>query len=259
MQETRPLFDRVLLANDDGFDAPGLEVLEQVATKLAREVWIVAPAEDQSGTSHSLSLHEPLRVHRKGERRYAVRGTPGDCVAIAVSHLMKGARPDIVLSGVNRGANLGTETVFSGTVGAAMTSMLVGVPAIALSQAFSDRNAVPWNTALTHAPDVIRRLTEAGWDGDACLNVNFPARPADDVRGLKVTNQGAGTLQGVDIVSGRDPRDIEYHWLKLARAPRDDDADSETMALGEGHIAVTPLKFERTHDHALARLRARLG
>jgi len=259
MRETRPLFDRVLLTNDDGFDAPGLEVLEQVATQLAREVWIVAPAEDQSGTSHSLSLHEPLRVHRKGERRFAVRGTPGDCVAIAVSHLMKDARPDFVLSGVNRGANLGTETVFSGTVGAAMTSMLVGVPAIALSQAFSDRNAVPWDTARTHAPDVIRRLVAAGWDRDACLNVNFPPRPADDVRGLKVTNQGAGTLQGVDIESGRDPRDIEYHWLKLTRAPRDDDADSETVALGEGYIAVTPLKFERTHDHALARLRANLG
>jgi 5'-nucleotidase len=106
---------------------------------------------------------------------------------------------------------------------------------------------------------VIRRLVAAGWDRDACLNVNFPPRPADDVRGLKVTNQGAGTLQGVDIESGRDPRDIEYHWLKLTRAPRDDDADSETVALGEGYIAVTPLKFERTHDHALARLRANLG
>ncbi|HEF5874892.1 TPA: 5'/3'-nucleotidase SurE [Burkholderia cenocepacia] len=259
MQATTPLFDRVLLTNDDGFDAPGLDILEQVATQLAREVWIVAPAEDQSGTSHSLSLHEPLRVHRKGERRFAVRGTPGDCVAIAVSHLMTGARPDVVLSGVNRGANLGTETVFSGTVGAAMTSLLVGVPAIALSQAFTDRNAVPWGTALAHAPDVIRRLVAAGWDSDACLNVNFPPRPADDVRGLKVTNQGAGTLQGVEIVSGRDPREIDYHWLKLARAPRDDDADSETVALGEGYISVTPLKFERTHDQALARLRSNLG
>lgn len=259
MQETRPLFDRVLLTNDDGFDAPGLAVLERVAAQLAREVWIVAPAEDQSGTSHSLSLHEPLRVHRKDDRRFAVRGTPGDCVAIAVSHLMKDARPDAVLSGVNRGANLGTETVFSGTVGAAMTSMLLGVPAIALSQAFTDRHAVPWDTALAHAPDVVRRLVAAGWDSDVCLNVNFPARPAQDVRGLKATNQGAGTLQGVEIVSGRDPRDIEYHWLKLARAPRDDAADSETVALGEGFISVTPLKFERTHDRALARLRSSIG
>ncbi|KVC26984.1 5'/3'-nucleotidase SurE [Burkholderia pseudomultivorans] len=259
MQETRPLFDRVLLTNDDGFDAPGLRILEQVAAQLAREVWIVAPAEDQSGTSHSLSLHEPLRVHHKGERRFAVRGTPGDCVAIAVSHLMKDARPDVVLSGVNRGANLGTETVFSGTVGAAMTSMLVGVPAIALSQAFTDRHAVPWNTALTHAPDVIRRLVAAGWDRDACLNVNFPACAAQDVRGLKPTNQGAGTLQGVEIVSGRDPREIDYYWLKLARAPHDDAPETETVALGEGYVAVTPLKFERTHDHALAQLRSKLA
>jgi 5'-nucleotidase len=259
MQQTRPIFNRILLTNDDGYDAPGLKVLEQVATTLAREIWIVAPAEDQSGTSHSLSLHEPLRVHRKGERSFAVRGTPGDCVAIAISHLMAGAPPDVVLSGVNRGANLGTETVFSGTVGAAMTSMLLGIPAIALSQAFTDRDAVPWNTALEHAPDVIRRLAALGWDSDACLNVNFPARPAKDVGPLKVTSQGAGVLQGIDVVSRRDPRDIDYHWLKLSRAPREDAAESETVALGAGHVTVTPLKFERTHDDALARLRATLG
>lgn len=259
MPETRPIFDRILLTNDDGYDAPGLTILEQVATTLAREIWIVAPAEDQSGTSHSLSLHAPLRVHRKGERRFAVRGTPGDCVAIAIGHLMADAPPDVVLSGVNRGANLGTETVFSGTVGAAMTSMLLGVPAIALSQAFTDRDAVPWNTALEHAPDVIRRLAALGWDSDACINVNFPARPANEVGPPKVTTQGAGVLQGVEVVSRRDPREIDYHWLKLSRAPREDAADSETTALAAGHVTITPLKFERTHEAALARLRGRLG
>ncbi|MGU7770760.1 5'/3'-nucleotidase SurE [Burkholderia sp. MR1-5-21] len=259
MQGTSPIFDRILLTNDDGFDAPGLQVLEQVAITLAREVWIVAPMEDQSGTSHSISLHEPLRIHRKGERRFAVRGTPGDCVAVAIGRLMADHPPELVLSGVNRGANLGTETVFSGTVGAAMTSMLIGVPAIALSQAFTDRNAVPWNTALEHAPAVIRRLVAQGWDSDACLNVNFPPIPAKDVGPLKVTSQGAGLLRGVEVVSLSDPRNIDYHWLKLSRGPTDDAPDSETVALGSGHITVTPLKFERTHEAALARLRADLG
>ncbi len=125
--------DRILLTNDDGIDAPGLAVLEQVAAELAREVWIVAPAHDQSGTSHSISLHSPLRVARLGDRRFGVVGTPGDCAVLAARRLMRGSPPDLVLSGVSRGANLGVETVFSGTVGAAMTAMLLGLPAIAPS------------------------------------------------------------------------------------------------------------------------------
>src|SRR5918998_2712523 len=153
--------DRVLLTNDDGIDAPGLAVLEQVAAELAREVWIVAPVHDQSGTSHSISLHSPLRVARLDERRFSVVGTPGDCTVMAVRHLMREDPPTLVLSGVNRGANLGVETVFSGTVGAAMTGMLLGIPSIALSQAFSDRDAVRWETARALAPDVIRRLLQA--------------------------------------------------------------------------------------------------
>ncbi|MBN3727926.1 5'/3'-nucleotidase SurE [Burkholderia sp. Ac-20379] len=259
MSSAPPLFHRLLLTNDDGIDAPGLAVLERVARTLAREVWTVAPASDQSGTSHSLSLHEPLRVVPAGERRFAVRGTPGDCVAVALGSLMQDARPELVLSGVNRGANLGTETVFSGTVGAAMTSMLIGVPAIALSQAFSDRNAVPWDTAGEHAAGVIRQLVAAGWEADACLNVNFPPVAASEVGALKVTTQGRGLLGGVEIVSRTDPREHGYHWLKLARGPRDDAPDSETLSLRAGHITVTPLKFERTHDAARERLAAKLA
>ncbi|CAP55927.1 5'/3'-nucleotidase SurE [Gluconacetobacter diazotrophicus] len=124
---------RILLTNDDGIDVPGLQVLEQVAAMLSPEVWVVAPEHDQSGTSHALSLHDPLRISEKGVRRYAVLGTPGDCVVMGVWHLMAGQGPDLILSGVNRGANLGIETVFSGTVGAAMTGMLLGIPSIALS------------------------------------------------------------------------------------------------------------------------------
>ncbi len=259
MSPAQPLFNRILLTNDDGFDAPGLKVLERVALTLAREVWIVAPATDQSGTSHSISLHDPLRVDTRGEHRYAVHGTPGDCVAMALGGLMKDARPELVLSGVNRGANLGTETVFSGTVGAAMTSMLFGVPAIALSQAFADRNAVPWETAAEHAPATLHRLVELGWDADSCLNVNFPPIAASEVGALKVTMQGVGLLGGVDVVTRTDPRELAYHWLKLARGPRDDHPDSETLSLRAGHITVTPLKFERTHDAARERLAAKLA
>ncbi|WP_428376512.1 5'/3'-nucleotidase SurE [Lichenicoccus sp.] len=255
-----PIFDRVLLTNDDGIAAPGLAVLEQVAVSLAREVWVVAPAHDQSGTSHSLSLHAPLRIETLGERRFSVQGTPADCVVLGVRHLMRDASPDMILSGVNRGANLGVETVFSGTVGAAMTGLLLGVPSIALSQAFEDRDAVPWPTASALAGPVIRRLacpgrTRSGWSGSACLNVNFPACAPDAAGPLTVTRQGEGLLDGIEILSRADPRTLDYHWLQISRRLRRDAADSEAAALDNRAIAVTPLRFERTDDAVLELLR----
>lgn len=157
-----PAVSRVLITNDDGIDAPGLAVLEAVAETLAREVWVVAPEHDQSGVSHSISLHAPLRVRRRGDRRFSVTGTPADCVIVGSRHVLP-APPDLVLSGINRGANLGVETVFSGTVGGAMAGLLLGLPSIALSQAFSDRDAVRWETARQLAPGVLRRLLKADW------------------------------------------------------------------------------------------------
>lgn len=241
-------FSRILLTNDDGIDAPGMVALEKVARQLAEDIWIVAPTHDQSGTSHSISLHDPLRVTRLDERRFAVSGTPGDCVAIGVQYLMIGTPPDLILSGINRGANLGTETVFSGTVGAAMTGMLLRIPSIALSQAFTDRTAVKWETSCALAPDVIRCFADLNWSTEACLNVNFPDCTSDQAGPLILTRQGRGLLEGIDVISHDDPRDLDYHWLKLLRTTRSDLVETETSALAAGHISVTPLCFERTHD-----------
>lgn len=253
MPDGHERFERILLTNDDGIDAPGLKVLEQVACQLAREVWVVAPLLDQSGTSHSLSLHAPLRVSSHGHRRFAVAGTPGDCVAMALGHLLN-YKPDLILSGVNRGANLGVETVFSGTVGAAMTGLLFGVPSIALSQAYIDRSAVPWENSLSHAPQVIRELVDMGWPEDVCLNINFPSCALGDVLPVKTTRQGSGRLSGVSVRSETDPRGLQYHWLSLDRHARADVPCSETAELQAGHITVTPLQFERTHDKAYVSL-----
>ncbi|MBB2201640.1 5'/3'-nucleotidase SurE [Gluconacetobacter tumulisoli] len=258
MTGTEFIAGRILLTNDDGIDAPGLQILEQVAMSLAREIWVVAPEHDQSGTSHSISLHDPLRVSRKGERRFAVLGTPGDCVVMGVRHLMAGQPPDLILSGVNRGANLGVETVFSGTVGAAMTGMLLGLPSIALSQAFTGGQAVQWDTARRLAPDVMRALRCLDWAG-ACLNINFPDCPAERAGPMILTEQGAGLLDGIDVATGSDPRGLAYHWLKLSRSAKDDAAGTETAAIAAGHVAVTPLRFERTDDAVLARMRATLA
>jgi 5'-nucleotidase len=246
--------ERVLLTNDDGIDAPGLAVLEAVAATLAREVWVVAPEHDQSGTSHSISLHAPLRYSRQGERRFGVAGTPGDCVVMAVRHLMLDAPPTLVLAGVNRGANLGVETVFSGTVGAAMAGVLLGLPSIALSQAFTDRSVVRWETARTRAPEVIRRLLAVGWSDQACLNVNFPDVAPESAGPLTLTRQGVGLVRRIDVVARTDPRGLDYHWLKFHRAPREEAADTEAAVIAAGGISVTPLQFERTAEGALTGL-----
>lgn len=254
MSEPQPIIDRVLLTNDDGIDAPGLAVLEEVAAMLAREVWVVAPEHDQSGTSHSISLHAPLRFSQRGRQRFAVSGTPGDCVVMAVGHIMAGGPPTLVLSGINRGANLGVETVFSGTVGAAMTALLLGIPSIALSQAFSDREAVRWDTARALAPDVIRRLVLTGWSAQACLNVNFPDVAPEQAGPLTRTRQGAGLVKNINVVPRVDPRGLTYHWLQFHREPFQDAPDSETAVVASGRTAVTPLQFERTNEAAFANL-----
>ena len=242
-----------MITNDDGINAPGLAVLEAVADTLAGEVWVVAPEHDQSGVSHSISLHTPLRIRRLGDRRFGVTGTPADCIIVGSRQIMPVA-PDLVLSGINCGANLGVETVFSGTVGAAMTGLLLGLPSIALSQAFSDRDAVRWDTARQLAPGVLRKLLQPTWADGACLNVNFPDVPAEHAGPLTVTRQGRGLMKTVDVTTRIDPRGFNYSWLYIARGQRVDAINSETEVIAAGGITVTPLQFERTAEQVWLRL-----
>jgi 5'/3'-nucleotidase len=253
------LIDRILLTNDDGLSAPGLATLEQVARQLAHEVWVIAPEHDQSGVSHSISLHNPLRVLRKDERRFGVVGTPGDCVVIAVGELMKSKRPDVILSGINRGSNIGVETIFSGTVGAAMAGLLLGVPSIAISQTFGSSGVVRWETAAALAPNVLRKLIGLKWNGSYCLNVNFPDVPPEEVGPMTITRQGAGLMEGIDVSLRSDPRGLDYYWLNIRRGTRRDRPDSETAIIQSGGISVTPLHFERTDEGAFLALQEQLS
>lgn len=252
---TAKRFGTILITNDDGIDAPGLAVLRTVAETIADTVWTVAPDRDQSGVSHAITLHSALRAHRRDERVFAVSGTPGDCVVMGMRHIMDGVRPDLILSGVNSGANLGRETVFSGTVGAAMTGMLLGVPSMALSQAFHDRAAVRWEVAARHAPAVITQFAEQSWSASSCLNINFPDADPATVGPVQLTHQGLGSLNDIAVSTMADPRTIDAHWLQLCRTPADVAEGSETSALRGGRISVTPLQFERTNSDVLAELR----
>lgn len=252
------MLDRILLTNDDGIDAPGLEVLEAIAAELAREVWVVAPEHDQSGVSHAISLHHALRVSQHGERRFGISGTPGDCAVMGICHLMKDTPPQLLLSGVNRGLNLGMETVFSGTVGGAMTGMMLGVPSMGISQAYRDRANPDWSASRTLGAQVVRRLLDMGWGKDACLNVNFPALPAAECGEMTLARQGVGMIAGMIVDTRVDPRGMTYHWLNFRRGDRQQGPESDYDAIRAGRIVVTPLRYDRTDEDAYRALAEKL-
>jgi 5'-nucleotidase len=252
------VFDRILITNDDGIDAPGLRVLEGIAAEFGREIWIVAPEHDQSGVSHAISLHHPLRMTERGPRRYAVAGTPGDCAVLAACRLMADALPQLLLCGVNRGANLGVETVFSGTVGGAMTGVMLGIPSIALSQAWTDRDAVRWDTAAALGPGVVRRLLTAGWSAGVCLSVNFPDLPPGEAGPLTSARQSFGLID-VETLPRTDPRGLTYYWVKFRRGRPEPAPESDIEALAAGKVVVTPLRCDRTDDEAFDLLRSALA
>ncbi|QCR38119.1 5'/3'-nucleotidase SurE [Nissabacter sp. SGAir0207] len=250
---------RVLLSNDDGIDAPGMALLADIAALLADEVWIVAPATDKSGVSNSVSLREPVRVEPRGPRRYAVHGTPADCVTLAVRHLMKDAPPDVLLSGINSGSNIGFETVLSGTVGAAITGVLLGIPSVALSQDKPQDAAPEWQVAEQFCLPVLARLLEDGLPEGCCLNVNFPHLPVEAIKGVKVSRQGIGKVKGLFVTPTTDPHGEEYFWIRVEHGVTALPAHSEVAAVADGYISVTPLTFERTDRDAWDKLASRFN
>jgi len=247
---------RILITNDDGIHSPGLAACLEIARTLSEEVWIVAPEIDQSGVSHSLSLNDPLRMREVGERHFAVKGTPTDCVIMGVRHLMK-ERPDLVLSGVNRGRNCAEDVTYSGTVAGAMEGTVLGIPSFALSQAyaFTTKHHPYWDTAIKHAPDLIRRVLKAGMPRDVLLNVNFPDCQPDQVTGIAVTVQGKRDQELLRIDARHDGRGNHYYWIAVARGGVPGAAPgSDLAALTENRIALTPLRLDLTDEPFMTKL-----
>ncbi|MAP17556.1 MAG: 5'/3'-nucleotidase SurE [Aurantimonas sp.] len=250
---------RLLLTNDDGIHAEGLAVLERIARELTDDVWVVAPETDQSGLSHSLTLSSPLRLRKIDERRFALSGTPTDCVIMAVKQLMD-SPPDLVLSGVNAGQNICDDVSYSGTVAGAMEGTMLGLRSIALSQAFkpgSHREAL-WKTAETHAPALIERLMAFDTPPGHLINVNFPAVEADAVEGIEVTRQGKLDYS-LGMEERRDGRGFPYFWLKFGRQAGAEVEQSDVAALTAGRISVTPLHLDLTAHALRDELRTLLG
>lgn len=244
---------RILLTNDDGIHAPGLEALERVARTLSDDVWVVAPETEQSATSHSLTLRRPLRIRHLGPERYTIDGTPTDCVLIAVKKVMADRPPDLVLSGINQGANIGEDVTYSGTVAAAMEAALLGYPAIALSLLRRGDHEYRWPTAEQHAGGVIRRLTSATWPRDVLMNVNFPDVPPNQVTGVQVCRQGRRDV-ATEVVDGTDPSGRPYVWVGNYMSDETSQQGSDLAAMAEDAISVTPLHLDLTHGATLKRL-----
>jgi 5'-nucleotidase len=252
---------RVLVTNDDGIHAHGLKVCEEIARQLSDDVWVVAPEHDQSGVSHSLSLNDPLRLRTIGERHFAVKGTPTDCVIMAARNVMP-QPPDLVLSGVNRGRNAAEDVLYSGTVAAAKEAAVLGIPAFALSQGYTSANKQQpyWQTATEHAPDIIRRVLKAGIPRDVLVNVNFPDCAPGAVKGISASNQGKRDAQLLHIDARHDGRGNPYYWIAYARGVKPAGKDgSDLYALADNRIAVTPLRLDMTDEPFMTKLAEVLG
>jgi len=248
---------RILVTNDDGINAPGLKILEKIARGLSRDVWVVAPEVEQSGAGHALTIRRPLQVRAVSKRRFAVEGTPTDCVLLALNALVDDRRPDLVLSGINRGANLGEDVHYSGTVAAAMEATLLGIPAIAMSQ-LRNGTQVHWGTCEAHAATVIRKLASVAWPKGVLVNVNFPNVPANAVTGIRAVTQGR-RVAGIEVVPVKDPVGRSYLWIGDFTSDESAGRNTDLEATRHGAIAVTPLHVDLTHGATLRRLDAVFG
>jgi len=248
---------RILVTNDDGVEAPGLDALQAIANALSDDVWVVAPETDQSGAAHSLTLHEPMRLRQLSNRIYAVKGTPTDCVIMGVRFLLSDQRPDLILSGVNSGQNIADDVTYSGTIAGAIEGALLGIPSIALSLSikYSEPGTARWETPMQLGPGLIRRLLEIGWPRGVLMNVNFPDRDPDDVGDVVVTQQGKRDADFLQIEDRMDTRGNPYYWLGFKERLSPPGSGTDLRAIQLGHISVTALNVNMTDQPTTELLR----
>ncbi len=247
---------RILLTNDDGINAAGLKILQEVAGQLSQDVWVVAPEINQSGAAHSLTLQEPLRCTQVAPRIFSVRGTPTDCVIMGVRHILKDEPPTLVLSGINHGSNLAEDVTYSGTVAGAMEGTFLGIPSIALSltQGFDKDGIVNWETPLAHAAPLIKTILAADRPEGTLFNVNFPDLPPDKVNGTVLTRQGKRDQNLMHIDERSDTWGNPYYWFGFERRLSNPPQGTDLWAIYKGHISVTPLTLDLTHQLAMKKM-----
>jgi 5'-nucleotidase len=233
---------KILLSNDDGYLAPGLAAL-RVALEPVADIVVVAPERNHSGSSNSLTLDRPLRVQQLESNFYSINGTPADCVHIALTGLLEEA-PDLVVSGINNGANLGDDTLYSGTVAAAMEGRFLGLPAIAVSLA--GRKAQHYDSAGKITADLVLKLQSRPLPSDILLNVNVPDLPLDQLKGIRATELGS-RLPPSPAVKALDPNGREVYWIGPAGRAKNKSDGTDFAAIIEHYVSITPVQFDLTH------------
>ena len=245
---------RILITNDDGIHAQGLQVLEEIAHTLTPDVWVVAPEMEQSATSHSLTLARPLRIRHLGEKRYSINGTPTDCALLGTQQILGNHPPDFVISGVNYGHNLAEDVNYSGTVAAASEAALLGFRAIAMSLGVREGQLPYWDTPRHHGPEIIQRLIHIPWDKDVLMNVNFPCLPQEKVLGIRSTTQGRRIFDK-RITPYQDPNGAPYSWIGTTYLSQEYPQDTDLAAVDQGYISITPLQLDRMHNQSFTALK----
>jgi 5'-nucleotidase len=242
---------RILVSNDDGIEAEGILVLEGIAEQLSTDVWTVAPLREQSGVSHSITLHDPIRIRKYDERRFAVTGTPSDAVLLGVMEILVDKRPGLILSGINRGANVAEDVTYSGTIAVAMEGTLLEIPSIAFSNMVRGEYGsveMDWSAPQKFGADIVRKLAAADWPAGTLINVNFPGLPADQIKGIKVAPQGRRKIDKEKLHRRHDPRGREYFWIGgPGVTPFDDQPDADYHMLAAGYITITPVQLDLTN------------
>lgn len=239
---------RFLLTNDDGIDAPGLKLLEEIVRELSDDVWVVAPDSERSGASHSISLHHPIRLRRVSERGWAIYGTPTDCVLMAYHELMRDERPTFILSGINNGANLGEDVSYSGTCAAAMEGTLLGIRSIAMSVVRALTGTARWDAARELLPALLTKLVmNEDWPTGSFLNVNFPDALPTEITGVRVTQQGQRPPGAFSIDARIDARNVPYFWVKISYPEGEKAPDTDLHAIHDNAVSITPVQLDFTN------------
>ena len=246
---------RILVTNDDGIHGPGLEVLEAISHTLSDDVWVVAPDAERSGAGHSLTIADPLRFRKLGDRRFEVAGTPTDCVIMAARKILPGL-PDLVLSGVNRGSNIADDVTYSGTIAAAMEGTALGLKSIALSQVTGIYdNGESFAVAKAHGAAVVKKLAAMSFGPGVLINVNFPDCRVDEMQGIEITRQGKRDQSFLFVDERVDARGRHYYWIGSAKERGTPPAGTDIAAVFGKRISITPLHMNLTQVEAMDALR----
>ena len=257
---------RILITNDDGYSAHGLKLLRQIIGEFSDDIWIVAPEVEKSGASHALTFKGEMKLKKHDEKYFSLDGSPSDCVAIALDRVLTDRRPDLILSGINSGCNVGEDITYSGTIAAAMEGLIRRVPSIAISQNYESgkKNEILWDASQTHLGKILENITQIGWDDSVFMNINFPHCSANEIKDIQITTQGNRDTD--DLVIYEKERNVfrfglrrrlEESVVEVSPAVNNsvEGCMTDVEAVADMHISITPLHLDLTHTSSLESLK----